>query len=184
MIALKLFFATYGKWFKLGAWALLAVMVLSAWLYVSHLQNTRDSALKEVAGLQKTLDDERTAAKALADAKVETANAASTVAATQVVQKKREIEQGSQDLKREISNVYAQKLVTTPNDAAQAATASAFGGAESSLQQYPKISVGGTQVRGVGGFVEPAGSCFGGDFGRLWNAANASAGGVSSATAP
>ena len=196
MIALKLFFATYGKWFKLGAWALLAVMVLSAWFYVSHLQNTRDYALKEVAGLQKTLADERTAAKALADAKVETAKAASTVAATQVVQKKREIEQSNKDLKEEIKHAYATRTSETArSDALPSGRDYAAGGfakgeeiaagrSAGTLYTSSAIGMGGTQGRGVGGFVEPAGSCFGGDFGRLWNAANASAGGVSSAAAP
>ena len=181
MIALKLFFATYGKWFKFGAWALLVVMVLSAWLYVSHLQNTRDSALKEVAGLQKTLDDERTAAKALADAKVETAKAASTVAATQVVQKKREIEQSSQDLKREISNVYQAKSGATSGVRASQEKESGSYGSESIALGYSASGL--ESIRDDGG-IRFGVTCFGGDFKRLWNAANTSAGGVSSPTAP
>ena len=111
MIALKLFWGKYGSY--VIKFLVVVGLILMAWWYVSSLQNERDDALKEVATLQKTLDDERTAAKVLADAKVETAKAASTVAATQVVQKKREIEQSSQDLKREISNVYQAKSGAT-----------------------------------------------------------------------
>lgn len=180
-MALALFWKNYGAWVK---WCALAALVVFAWLYVTRLQNTRDAALNNVATLQKTLDIERSAAKAMADAKVAAAQVASTAATLQVVQKKREIAQHNHDLKQEINHVYAiQTHATATDDAAQAAAA-VGDGATNERHEDSENNQSRAVQRPMGSNFGLNAGCFGGDFKRLWNAANTGAGGVPSATTP
>ena len=137
------------------AWLLMLMFALgfgAMYFLATLLQSQRDTARAEVATLTKQLATECAVSEGLAQVAKDAANQASAQASATLVQKNREITAQNSSLKKEIKNVYANTA--------------------------PSLAQNHTNISAAGGYALPAsgdgdgGTCFGAEFGRLWNAAN------------
>ena len=155
---------TVGKWLlrvvdeavRALAWVWLVLALALVWS-INDVVNNYDRLAKKYSNLQMLIEQERTdAALAAQQARLQGAQLAQQSAA-ELVQKNREMVQKNQDLKKDIAHAYAN-----------------FGHAQPS----------GTRLDPYGNAVGrgDADACFGAEFGRLWNRANADPNGQADAT--
>ena len=155
---------TVGKWLlraadeavRALAWVWL-VSLLAGLVVIQIVAVERNQAVKDLREYKAQVNQERTdAALAAQQAQLDSAQLAQQSAA-ELVQKNREMAQKNQDLKKEIAHAYAN-----------------FGHAQPS----------GTRLDPYGNAVGrgDADACFGAEFGRLWNRANADPNGQADAT--
>lgn len=149
----KSFFGWLGglRW-EFYVWGLMTLVFFGLYQHNLYIGSQRDAARAEVSTLTQQLATERAVSEGLAQVAKDTANQASAQASAQLVQKNREITTQNSKLKKEIKNVYANAAPT--------------------LAQNHAYGTGAIDTSGAGGRAGDADTCFGTEFGRLWNAAN------------